>query len=157
MLSKLKLGFGRTLPLILQNEAAECGLACLGMVCGFYGRRFDMLMLRQRFSTTLKGATLAHLIDMANRLQLSSRALRLDLHELRELRLPCVLHWNLGGVLKCMLPQTNPGGVLKCMLINGGQTKSNGDTVYLRCGSSKYHLLSPLPWAEYKAKRQIRQ
>ena len=51
----------------------------------------------------------------------------------------------------------NEGGVLKCMLINGGQTKSNGDTVYLRCGSSKYHLLSPLPWAEYKAKRQIRQ
>ena len=49
------------------------------------------------------------------------------------------------------------GGVLKCMLINGGQTESNGDTVYLRCGSSKYHLLSPLPWAEYKAKRQIRQ
>lgn len=95
MLSKLKLGFGRTLPLILQNEAAECGLACLGMVCGFYGRRFDMLTLRQRFSTTLKGATLAHLIDIANRLQLSSRALRLDLHELRELRLPCVLHWNL--------------------------------------------------------------
>jgi len=95
MLSKLKLGFGRTLPLILQNEAAECGLACLGMVCGFYGRRFDMLTLRQRFSTTLKGATLAHLIDMATRLQLSSRALRLDLHELRELRLPCVLHWNL--------------------------------------------------------------
>ena len=52
---------------------------------------------------------------------------------------------------------TRDGGVLKCMLINGGQTKSNGDTVYLRCGSSKYHLLSPLPWAEYKAKRQIRQ
>ncbi|MFC2754142.1 MAG: hypothetical protein ACFN9G_12680, partial [Cardiobacterium sp.] len=45
--------------------------------------------------------------------------------------------------------QIKLGGVLKCMLINGGQTKSNGDTVYLRCGSSKYHLLSPLPWAEY--------
>ena len=55
------------------------------------------------------------------------------------------------------LRTTLAGGVLKCMLINGGQTKSNGDTVYLRCGSSKYHLLSPLPWAEYKAKRQIRQ
>ena len=40
------------------------------------------------------------------------------------------------------------------MLVNEGQTKSNGDTVYLRCGSSKYHLLSPLPWAEYKAKRK---
>ena len=49
------------------------------------------------------------------------------------------------------------GGVLKCMLINGGQTKSNGDTVYLSCASSNYRLLSSLPWTEYKAKRQIRQ
>ena len=49
------------------------------------------------------------------------------------------------------------GGVLKCILINGGQTKSNGDTVYLSCANSNYRLLSPLPWAEYKAKRQIRQ
>ena len=59
----------------------------------------------------------------------------------------------------CVAPlrRTTAGGVLKCMLVNDGQTKSNGDTVYLRCGSSKYHLLSPLPWAEYKAKRQIRQ
>ena len=49
------------------------------------------------------------------------------------------------------------GGVLKCMLINEGQTKSNGDTVYLSCANSNYRLLSPLPWTEYKAKRQIRQ
>lgn len=95
MLNKLKLGFGRKLPLPLQNEAAECGLACLGMVSGFYGHRFDMLTLRRRFATTLKGATLEQLMDMAGRLQLASRPLRLDLHELRELRLPCVLHWNL--------------------------------------------------------------
>lgn len=95
MLNKLKLGFGRKLPLLLQNEAAECDLACLGMVSGFYGHRFDMLTLRRRFATTLKGATLEQLMDMAGRLQLASRPLRLDLHELRELRLPCVLHWNL--------------------------------------------------------------
>lgn len=95
MLNKLKLGFGRKLPLLLQNEAAECGLACLGMVSGFYGHRFDMLTLRRRFATTLKGTTLEQLMDMAGRLQLASRPLRLDLHELRELRLPCVLHWNL--------------------------------------------------------------
>ena len=95
MLNKLKLGFGRKLPLLLQNEAAECGLACLGMVSGFYGHRFDMLTLRRCFATTLKGTTLEQLIDMAGHLQLASRPLRLDLHELRELRLPCVLHWNL--------------------------------------------------------------
>ena len=53
--------------------------------------------------------------------------------------------------------ETLSGGVLKCMLINEGQTKSNGDTVYLSCASSNYRLLSLLPGAEYKAKRQIRQ
>ena len=49
------------------------------------------------------------------------------------------------------------GGVLKCMLVNDGQTKSNGNTIYLSCVRSNYRLLSPLPWTEYKAKRQIRQ
>lgn len=95
MLNDLRLGFGRKLPLVLQNEAAECGLACLAMVSGFYGRRFDLFSLRGRFSTSLKGATLAQLMEMAERLSLAARALRLDLHELKDLRLPCVLHWNM--------------------------------------------------------------
>ena len=28
------------------------------------------------------------------------------------------------------IAKRNEGGVLKCMLVNDGQTKSNGDTVY---------------------------
>lgn len=95
MLNNLSFGFRRRLPMMLQNEAAECGLACLGMISGFYGQRFDWFSLRGHFSTTLKGATLAQLMTMAERLNLASRALRLDLHELKDLRLPCVLHWNL--------------------------------------------------------------
>ena len=31
----LHLGWGRRLPMVLQTEAAECGLACLAMVAGF--------------------------------------------------------------------------------------------------------------------------
>jgi len=49
------------------------------------------------------------------------------------------------------------GGVLKCMLARSGHTKGNGNTVYLGCAGSNYCSLSPLPWTEYKAKRQIRQ
>jgi len=32
----------RRLPVILQTEAAECGLACLTMVAGFHGHRLDL-------------------------------------------------------------------------------------------------------------------
>lgn len=87
MLNNLRFGFTRRLPMMLQNEAAECGLACLGMVSGYYGQRFDWFSLRIRFATTLKGATLAQLMTMAERLNLATRALRLDLHELKDLRL----------------------------------------------------------------------
>ncbi|NRB11454.1 MAG: hypothetical protein HRU35_07605, partial [Rickettsiaceae bacterium] len=36
-LSKLQFWRRNRLPLILQSEAAECGLACLAMVAGFHG------------------------------------------------------------------------------------------------------------------------
>jgi ATP-binding cassette subfamily B protein RaxB len=92
--SDLRFGFGAKLPLILQTQATECGLACLGMVAGFHGYRADLASLRQRFSISLKGATLAHLIKMAKQLDLESRPLRVDLEELDKLKLPCILHWN---------------------------------------------------------------
>lgn len=94
LLSDIRFGFGAKLPLILQTQATECGLACLGMVAGFHGYRADLASLRQRFSISLKGATLVHLTKMAKQLDMESRPLRLDLDELDKLRLPCILHWN---------------------------------------------------------------
>ncbi|KAB2838878.1 MAG: hypothetical protein F9K47_17105 [Burkholderiales bacterium] len=49
MLDRLHFGFGTRLPLILQTEATECGLACLGMVAGYHGHRTDLANLRQQF------------------------------------------------------------------------------------------------------------
>ncbi len=82
-------------PLILQSEAAECGLACLAMVAGAHGLDTDLPTLRQRFSLSLKGVTLAGVVRMAEALQLNSRALRAELDELPQLQLPCILHWDL--------------------------------------------------------------
>ncbi len=94
MFERLSLGLGRTLPLILQTEATECGLACLGMVAGYYGHETDLAVLRRRFSISLKGATLTTIIRAANQLELATRPLKLDMEDLGNLRLPCILHWN---------------------------------------------------------------
>ena len=48
-------------PVVLQTEAAECALACLAMVASAHGHRTDLPTLRQRFSLSLKGATMADL------------------------------------------------------------------------------------------------
>lgn len=86
---------GRRVPLVLQTEAAECGLACLAMVAGAHGLDTDLATLRQRFSLSLRGVTLADLVRMADGLQLNSRALRAELDELPQLQTPCILHWDL--------------------------------------------------------------
>ena len=85
----------RRLPLCLQTEAAECGLASLAMVAGWHGYRVDLATLRQRHPLSIKGVTLAHLIQVAGRLGLAGRPLRLELAELPQLATPCVLHWDL--------------------------------------------------------------
>jgi ATP-binding cassette subfamily B protein RaxB len=84
-----------SVPVVLQSEAAECGLACLAMVAGAHGLDTDLPTLRRRFSLSLKGVTLAELVRMAHVLQLNTRALRAEPAELAQVQLPCVLHWDL--------------------------------------------------------------
>ncbi|NHZ40445.1 peptidase domain-containing ABC transporter [Massilia aquatica] len=86
---------GKSLPILLQTEAAECGLACLGMVASYWGHRVDLANLRRRFSVSLKGATLRSLMTMAQALALQPRPLKLELDQLAQLKLPCILHWDL--------------------------------------------------------------
>ncbi|MEP7297348.1 MAG: peptidase domain-containing ABC transporter [Burkholderiales bacterium] len=85
----------RRLPMILQTEAAECGLACLAMVAAHHGLDSDLPTLRQRFSVSLKGATLVDLVRLAGQLQLNARGLRAEMAHLPDLAVPCVLHWDL--------------------------------------------------------------
>lgn len=92
---RLQFGWRRRLPMMLQTEAAECGVACLAMVASYHGHDVDLAGLRRRFSTSLKGATLAQVMQMAGQMQLVSRPLKLDLDELGQLSTPCVLHWDL--------------------------------------------------------------
>jgi len=84
--------FART-PLILQSEAAECGLAAMAMVAGHHGHRMDMAAIRRRFSASIKGTTLRDLVSVGSGLGLATRALRLEPGDLGKLRLPCILHW----------------------------------------------------------------
>lgn len=93
-LDKLSFGFGRKLPLILQTEAAECGLAALAMVAGYHGFRTDLASMRRLFLVSIKGTTLGHMLQMANAMSMATRPVKLELEDMPQLRLPCILHWN---------------------------------------------------------------
>lgn len=83
------------LPVILQTQAGECGLACLAMVASHLGLRTDLATLRGRFSISINGTSLGILSDYADRLKLSTRGVRLELEELRNLKTPAILHFGL--------------------------------------------------------------
>ena len=95
LLDRLAFGWGPRLPMSLQTEAAECGLACLAMIAGYYGYPSELTELRRRLAVSLKGVNLKNLVGMADQVGFASRPVRLELEELRMLKTPCILHWDL--------------------------------------------------------------
>ncbi len=94
----------RRLPILLQSEAAECGLACLAMVASYHGHALDINQTRHRFRISLKGTTLKHIVQFARSIHLSARALRLEPAQLGKLQCPAILHFDMNHfvVLKKM-------------------------------------------------------
>jgi len=80
---------------VVQSEAAECGLACIAMVAAAHGNAIGLRELRRRHAVSLKGATLSQIIAVAEKLHFTCRPLRLELGQLGQLQLPCILHWDM--------------------------------------------------------------
>jgi ATP-binding cassette, subfamily B, bacterial CvaB/MchF/RaxB len=110
VLDGLNLGFGKKLSLVLQTEGAECGLACLAMIATYHGYKTDLPNLRRKFTVSLKGLNLAQLVQVAGRMDLSCRPLRVDLEALERVNLPAILHWNLNHYV--VLKQIKGGRLL---------------------------------------------
>lgn len=85
----------RRVPLIMQSEISECGLACLAMIASFYKYQVNLAPLRQNISLDSNGMNLKQLIEIASDLHLSSRALKCPIEDIKKLKLPCILHWNM--------------------------------------------------------------
>ena len=94
-LQAIKFGWGRRLPMTLQTEAAECGLVCLSMVATYFRYAVAPADLRRRYGVSMKGASLLELVMIAEQLAMASRPVRLELEELCQLNMPCILHWDL--------------------------------------------------------------
>jgi ATP-binding cassette subfamily B protein RaxB len=91
----LTFSLSKSVPLILQSEIAECGLASMAMVASYHGHQLDMPAMRKRFSANLKGMNLQQLIELGDSLGLASRALQCPLEDVPKLATPCILHWDL--------------------------------------------------------------
>lgn len=93
LIDRLNFHVFASLPVVLQAEVNECGLACITMIANYHRDSTDLKFLRYRFPQSTRGTTLAELIHIATSLKLGTRPLKLDLVDLKKLHLPCILHW----------------------------------------------------------------
>lgn len=85
-----------TFQVVRQAEHSECGLACLAMIANHFGQRTDITTLRRAFEPSARGATARDLSHLAGQLGLVTRTIRCELDDLSRIRLPAILHWDLG-------------------------------------------------------------
>ena len=72
----------------------QCGVACLAMVCSYYGERYSLETLSKICFPTNEGVSLLGLRDASEKIGLSSLATRINIKKLSELNTICVLHWD---------------------------------------------------------------
>ena len=80
-------------PLTLQHDAMQCGVACLQMVCRFYGLRLPLDRLSELCVPTHEGVSMLGISQAARQLGLQTACGRITPERLSEARLPCILHW----------------------------------------------------------------
>lgn len=81
---------------VLQQNEADCGAACLGAIARHYGHMFSLTQLRNGVGTGQQGTTLLGLQRGADALGFQARSVRTSaeiLQRVDEVPLPAILHW----------------------------------------------------------------
>ena len=80
-------------PIILQGHATECGVACLGIVLGYFGRWVSLSELREACRVGRDGSTLAELKRAAESYDIECTGWALEIGPLQKMSLPLILFW----------------------------------------------------------------
>jgi ATP-binding cassette, subfamily B, bacterial len=106
----LRLGArGRRIPLVQQLTATECGLACLAMVLGYYGKTVGREELRDVLHVGRDGTTARVLLNAARHLGLRGRGVKVELGGLSHLPEAAILHWEFNHFV--VLERVTPDGI----------------------------------------------
>ncbi|WP_244914505.1 cysteine peptidase family C39 domain-containing protein, partial [Sphingobacterium faecium] len=81
-------------PHYKQMDEMDCGATCLRMVFKHYGKLVPIHKIGKLCQTTKNGVNLLGISEAAEKLGFRTYGVRLSLEQLKEVELPCMLHWN---------------------------------------------------------------
>ena len=79
---------------IKQHDAMQCGIACLAMICRYYGKNYSLATLSEICHATNEGVSLLSISDAAEQLGMHTIIGYSSVAKLSKVTLPCILHWN---------------------------------------------------------------
>lgn len=81
-------------PLYFQHDAMQCGIACLQMVCKYYGKEYTLVQLSNICFATNEGVSLLGISQAAEKLGLHTVCGRATTEQLEQVELPSIIFWN---------------------------------------------------------------
>ena len=81
-------------PLIQQRDSMQCGVACLTMICTYWGKKFPLEYISELCFATTEGVSLLSINTVASSLGLETVCGRVSVNAFDEFENPCILHWN---------------------------------------------------------------
>lgn len=79
---------------IAQHDQMDCGPACLAMISAYYKKEFSLQYLRESCFLTREGVSLLNIKKAAEKIGFDTNAAQLEISDLDNEMLPCILHWN---------------------------------------------------------------
>ena len=81
-------------PFQMQHDSMQCGIACLQMICKFYGLNIGFNRLSDLCFATTEGMSLLGINLAAKELGFHSVCSKVSIELVKQAALPCILHWN---------------------------------------------------------------
>ena len=72
----------------------QCGIACMAMVCKYYGRKCSFETLSNTCTITNEGVSMQALKQLAEALGFDVLCGKASLYQIKDINYPCLLHWN---------------------------------------------------------------
>lgn len=84
----------QSFPIAYQHDGMQCGVACLKMVCEYFGRKYSLDTLSQVCFATTEGVSMLGISEAAKVIGLKTVCVKTTTDSLVMADMPCILHWD---------------------------------------------------------------
>ena len=79
---------------IKQHDSMQCGIACLAMVCHYYGKSLILSDIEKLCTITIEGISLYGISEVAKKIGFDTISANMSIEDFNNVQFPCILHWN---------------------------------------------------------------